>query len=88
MRLSRYFQANSFSSTSLFDKILLSQQHMSKILNFWNVSPRTSLQLIWSPAILSEEDNQVNWRVMLGHQQVTWEESIHVQLYGQTASEF
>ena len=33
MRLSRYFQENFFSSTSFFDKIPLSQQHMSK--TFW-----------------------------------------------------
>ena len=82
------FSSKFFSSASFFDNILLSQQHMSKISNFQNVSPRTSWQNIWPPARLSKEDNQVDWRVMLGPQQVIWEESIQVKYYGQTASKF
>ena len=57
-------------------------------LNFLNVSPITSLQRIWPPDRLCKEDNQVNWWVMLRPQQITWEESIHVKLYGQTDSKF
>ena len=34
MRLSRYYKANVFSSTSFIDNIPLLRQHMSKIYNF------------------------------------------------------
>ena len=88
MILSRNYQATYFSSTSFIDKIPSARQQIRKFSHIQYVSPRTSLHSIWLTSRLSREDNQINWRVALGSQQVTLEESIHVQLYGWPASKF
>ena len=77
MILSRYYQANLFSSTSFIDKIPLSQQHMSNISNFYDVRPRTSLQNLFlrRDTSLSKEDNQDSWWFALAPQQGTQSES-------------
>ena len=53
MRLSGYFQANFFFSTSRIDNILSSQQELSNILTLYDGRPRTSPQISSSEEALS-----------------------------------